>query len=147
LKDFTDDLTPVRPVQMEVYKSLQLMKTGDYEQALSLQQNFNIDEVPPSDGDEDESIVNGGSIEIWTPDYAEEKKLRPFIATIIVIVWGIGIIASAVRAFMTGDVLIVVPPAVITVPLMTVLRFYFGNDNDQKEKGYGNDKNTKYKYK
>jgi outer membrane protein assembly factor BamB len=36
LKDFTDDLPPVRPVQMEVDKAIQLMEAGDYEQALAL---------------------------------------------------------------------------------------------------------------
>ena len=35
-KDFIDDIPPVRPVQMEVNKALQLMQAGDYEQALSL---------------------------------------------------------------------------------------------------------------
>ena len=93
---------------------------------LELPKDFDIDDAPLED--EDASQLQGGSIEIWTPDYSEKRKVRPYIAGIIVIVWGIGVIASAVRAFIAGDVLIIVPPAIITVPLMAVLKFYFRSD-------------------
>lgn len=88
-----------------------------------LPQNFNIEDAHLQE--EDANQLHGGSIEVWMPDYSEKRKLRPYITGTVVTLWGMIIIASAVRAFVTGDVLILVPPAIITVPLMTVLNFYF----------------------
>lgn len=106
-----------------------------------LPKHFDIDDTPLED--EYEGATRAGSIEIWTPDYSdsERRKLRPYITATIVVVWGMSMIASAVRGFMTGDAFIVVPPAIITLPLMTILKFYFRSDH--KEKGYEHDKSTK----
>ena len=105
-----------------------------------LPKHFDIDDIPLEG--EDEDVTRAGSIEIWTPDYSdsERRKLRPYITATIVVIWGMSMIASAVRGLMTGDAFIVVPPVIITLPLMTILKFYFRSG--QQEKGYEHDKGT-----
>src|SRR5579864_4940451 len=108
---------------------------------LQVGRHFDIDAAPLED--EYEEAIRAGSVETWIPDYSdsERRTLRPYITGTIVVVWGMSMIASAIRGFMTGDAFIVVPSAIITLPLMTILKFYFRSDH--KEKGYEHDKSTK----
>jgi hypothetical protein len=90
-----------------------------------LPRDFDLDDAILEDEDEDESTIRGGSLETWDSDYSEQRKLRPYIAGAIVVIWGLTVIASIVGAFMAINSAVVISSTVITVPLMTVLNFYF----------------------
>ena len=89
-----------------------------------LPENFDVEEALDH-YDEDNNIVNGGYVEEW--ELSEKNVARPYITGVILSVWTISVIASALRLLLTGDFLLTVPPALISVPLCTILKFYYGS--------------------
>lgn len=88
-------------------------------------QDFDINEVPKA-SEEAKKVLFAGTVETWKTRELEEKaKARPYISRIVIGVWAIGIIISALRLLITGDFLLVIPPTLISVPLYIILRFYF----------------------
>lgn len=75
---------------------------------------------------EQEHVIYGGIVEEWKAlEFSERKKARPYLVSIVVVVWAISVIASAFRLVVAGNVLLAIPPALVSVPLNTVLKFYF----------------------
>src|ERR1700730_4653314 len=100
-----------------------MQSKGHYE--ISLPEDFDIVEVA-NVPDETDSVVDAGNIKNWKMlELSEKAKARPFITGIIVTVWGVGIVMSAIRFLITGNFLLVIPPALISAPLYIVLRFYY----------------------
>jgi len=94
-------------------------------QEIELPEDFDIDEVPPASNEATE-IVHYGTVEIWRiHEFAEKAKVRPYITSIIISVWAAGIIASALRFLITGNFLLILPPAFISAPLYIILKYYF----------------------
>ena len=92
---------------------------------IGLPQDFDIAEVA-NVPDETDNVVDAGNIEDWKLlELSEKAKARPFITGIIVSVWAIDIVMSAIRFLITGDLLLAIPPALISAPLYIVLRFYY----------------------
>src|SRR6266851_3557498 len=92
---------------------------------ISLSEDFDIAEVT-NIPDETDNVVDAGNIEDWKLlELSEKAKARPFITGIIVSVWTVGIVMSAIRFLMTGNFLLVIPPALISAPLYMVLKFYY----------------------
>ena len=92
---------------------------------IDLPEDFDITEVA-NIPDRTDSIINAGNIKDWRMlEFSEKTKARPFITGIIVTVWGVGIVMSAIRFLITGNFLLVIPPALISAPLYIVLRFYY----------------------
>src|SRR5260221_13828774 len=94
-------------------------------QEIELPQDFDIEEAPTASNEATE-IVYAGTVESWRMlEFAEKAKIRPYITGIILSVWVIGIIASALRFLITGNFLLILPPALISAPLYIILKFYF----------------------
>jgi hypothetical protein len=92
---------------------------------IGLPEDFDIAEVA-NVPDERNNVIDAGNIEDWkTSEFSEKAKTRPFITGIIVSVWAIGIVMSAIDSLVRGNVLLLIPPALISAPLYMVLRFYY----------------------
>ena len=97
----------------------------DHYPAEDLPEDFDVEEAL-NDYDEENDIVDGGPVEVWeSQELSEKVGARPYITGVKVSVWAISVIASALRLLLTGDFLLTVPPALISVPLYTVLKFYY----------------------
>ncbi len=98
---------------------------NDYQNEGSLPQDIDVEEVSDA-SDEANTVVYAGHVETWEIlQFAEKAKARPYITGIVISIWTIGVIASAIKMFLTGNLLLLVPPALISVPMYIVLRFYF----------------------
>jgi hypothetical protein len=92
---------------------------------ISLPEDFDITEVAHIPV-ETNNIIDAGNIEDWKRlELSEKAKARPFITGIIVSVWAAGRVVSAIRFLITGNFLLVIPPALISAPLYIILRFYY----------------------
>ncbi len=101
------------------------MEENHRQEEIELPQDFDIEEVPTASNEATE-IVHAGTVEIWRMlEFAEKAKIRPYITSIIISVWAAGIIASALRFLITGNFLLILPPALISAPLYIILKFYF----------------------
>ena len=97
----------------------------DYRQKAHLPGNFDVDEVS-NDSDGVNHVIYAGTIEMWKmQEFSERAKVRPYITGIVMSIWGISLIASALRLLITGDFLPIIPLAAISPPLYIILRFYF----------------------
>jgi hypothetical protein len=91
----------------------------------SAPENFDVEEVSNA-SDEANDVVFAGIVETWELlELSEKAKLRPYIAGTVISIWAISLIASALRLLSTGSFLLLVPAAIILVPLYIVLKFYF----------------------
>lgn len=82
----------------------------------------------------EKQLVYAGEIrEWWKQDQKsiEKAKARPFIATVVIVIWVLVLVATAIRSFVTGDFLILIPPTIISIPLTIILQFYFKEDKKQ----------------
>lgn len=96
-----------------------------HRQDFDLPEDFDIKEVSNA-LDEANDVVYAGTVETWKMlEFAEKAKARPYITGIVLSVWAISIIGSAFRLLITGNFLLIIPPALISVPLYIVLKFYF----------------------
>ena len=100
------------------------MEESDH-QEIDLPEDFDVEEVTPT-SNEAKEIVHAGTVENWRMlEFAEKAKFRPYIARIIIWVVAAGIIASALRFLITGNFLLILPPALISAPLYIILKYYF----------------------
>ncbi len=93
-----------------------------------LSEDFDITESTedPEPGAGAEHIVHAGEIDVWeTLEFSERAKTSPYITIIITSTWVIVTGLSIIHSLTTGNFLLLIPPAFITVPLCIVLRFYF----------------------
>jgi hypothetical protein len=97
----------------------------NFQEEGDLPQDFDVEEVSDA-SDEADTVVYAGHVEPWEiVQFAEKAKARSYITGIVISIWAIGIIASAIKMFLTGNLLLLVPPALVSVPMYIVLRFYF----------------------
>ncbi|SRR6266567_2307864 len=98
---------------------------NDFQEEGDLPLDFDVEEVSDAT-DEADTVAYAGHVETWeTLQFAEKAKARPYITGVVISIWAIGIIGSALKMFLTGNLLLLVPPALISVPMYIVLRFYF----------------------
>ena len=91
----------------------------------SAPKSFDIEEVSKA-SDEANDVVYAGIVETWKmQELLEKAKVRPYIAGTVISIWAIDLIVSAIRFFITGNFLLIIPSAIISVPLYIILRFYF----------------------
>src|SRR2546421_2777442 len=96
-----------------------------HQQEIDLPENFDIKEVSNA-SDEANEVVHAGTVETWKmQELLEKTKVRPYIASTVISIWAIDLIVSAIRLLITGNFLLIVPSAIISVPLYIILRFYF----------------------
>lgn len=97
----------------------------DNQEEIDSPKNFDLEEASNASNESD-NVVYAGTVEMWKlQELSEKAKLRPYITCTVISVWAISLIASALRLLSTGNFLLLVPAAIILVPLCIVLRFYF----------------------
>lgn len=98
---------------------------GDRPDQDDLPEDFDIEEVSNA-SDEASDALYEGTVDTWKMlEFAEKAKVRPYITGIVLSAWAFGILASALRFMITGNYLLIIPPALISVPLYIILKFYF----------------------
>jgi hypothetical protein len=104
-----------------------------HENDTALPKDFDIEAVPAA-SDEEQDILHLGPVNTWNrgtlnkwkeEEHKEKAKARPYISIIVISVWAVCISVSVFKALITGNFLLIIPPALISVPLYIILRFYF----------------------
>lgn len=99
----------------------------DSQKYVDCSEDFDVEEVTDA-SDEPSDIVNGGTIEDWRMlEFTEKIQARPYIAGVVLSTWSIAVIASIIKLLIAGNFLFAVPPALISVPLCIVLKYYFSS--------------------
>lgn len=93
-------------------------------------ENFNINDIEEASTDsdkEDTNVVHAGNVEVWKRlSFNEKAKARPFITSIVLLLWVICTVAGVMRWVGVGDItLLAISPALIIVPVGVVLKFYY----------------------
>jgi hypothetical protein len=101
----------------------------DFSQEFNLPKDFNIEEIEVPEEEKSHDIVFAGTVELWKQlELSEKAKVRPYIASIVISLWAIGTSLCLIRFLMTGDFIFISPSTLLTVPIATILKFYFRSD-------------------
>ncbi|GHO98762.1 hypothetical protein KSF_088100 [Reticulibacter mediterranei] len=92
----------------------------------NLPEDFDVTEVTEISDEETDETIYAGEVETWQQrEFLEKAKIRPYLTILFISIWIIAIVVSAIKMYITGNLTLIIPPALFTAPVYIILKFYF----------------------